>query len=231
MLKRNLVFANNFETSDRKARNPKSNFQLVELRPKSKIGMAPSYNKKLLEGEPTFKEVYRELWNIVFEPSPAVSRLLQERLHTLNLQPNQYTVAHVRAQMYEDQSHNLGLVHKSLQCAEKLDGHLPVFVASDSAAVVDQAIEYNGNTTNRIVGWKYGGMDPLHLDGYNYTQNRVIPWQNKRPSDFYDTFVDLYMLASARCVAHGRGGYGIWGSMLSYDPACKIDHEKSKCRR
>jgi hypothetical protein len=57
---------------------------------------------------------------------------------------------------------------------------------------------------------------PLHLD-------RCRDWQGRPPSDFYDTFVDLYLIALGGCVTFNKGGYGHWALLIGGDYQCFID--------
>jgi hypothetical protein len=40
----------------------------------------------------------------------------------------------------------------------------------------------------------------------------------------------LYLLANSRCVTHGIGGYGKWGSLLSYNSSCSKRHHRAQCK-
>jgi hypothetical protein len=50
------------------------------------------------------------------------------------------------------------------------------------------------------------------------------------PSQYYDVFVDLYLLGKSQCVTTGAGGYGRLGSMLSYNRTCSMDHSMTTCQ-
>jgi hypothetical protein len=72
--------------------------------------------------------------------------------------------------------------------------------------------------------------EPLHLDrGIGFLQ-KSDGWKNLSASAFYNVFVDLYLLAGSQCVAHGIGGYGKWGSLLSSNSSCVKEHFKKQCR-
>ena len=78
--------------------------------------------------------------------------------------------------------------------------------------------------------------DPLHLDrGSVYLKGGRhgprLDWDHFNASDYYDTFVDLYLLAGAHCTAFGVGGYGKWANRLSPNPNCYIDYSKINCPR
>jgi hypothetical protein len=52
--------------------------------------------------------------------------------------------------------------------------------------------------------------EALHLDKAD----------SKRASDYYNVFVDLYLLANADCISHGQGGFGRLGVLLSRNASC-----------
>merc|ERR1712238_338999 len=69
--------------------------------------------------------------------------------------------------------------------------------------------------------------NPIHLD-------KDINWRNRTASEYDSTFIDLYMLAQSRCVTFSNGGYGTFGSLLSYQSECKMRffkgrHKTKKC--
>jgi hypothetical protein len=69
----------------------------------------------------------------------------------------------------------------------------------------------------------------LHIDrGIDFLQ-RSNGWKNVSVAAFYDTFVDLYLLAGSQCLSYGVGGYGLWGSLLSHNSSCSNSHKKEKC--
>ena len=67
--------------------------------------------------------------------------------------------------------------------------------------------------------------DPLHFDnGADFFCTSCADQHVARPEDYYDTFVELYLLASGGCVAAGRGGYGVWASRISSNASCLSFH-------
>jgi hypothetical protein len=62
------------------------------------------------------------------------------------------------------------------------------------------------------------GKEPLHLD-FASRGNQTYPL-----ADYYDSFVDLLVMGSARCVTYGEGGFGLFASQLSYDANCSNEH-------
>jgi hypothetical protein len=189
------------------------------------------YNEIAKEkNETSFNDIYRDLWNLVFQPSPPVQKLLEEKLKGLDLRPAAYITTHVRALYKNDNSHNVGMVENAVRCASSLKPNsldTPIFVASDSNKVLRDAVAY-GKANNRTIVARMEDTAPLHLDRGGTFLVNTKDWKNHTAADYYDVFVDLYLLASAECTSFHIGGYGRWGRLLSYNPACYIRHDHHK---
>ena len=126
-------------------------------------------------------------------------------------------------------------VANAIQCASSLAPGLPVYVASDTVLSLQAAHRYaasnHHNHTNnrpRVVSHYRGGdstsssspwlpaEDPPHL---NFAQR-------EDPSAFYSIFVDLLIMSQSRCVSFGAGGFGRFGSLVSFNVSCRIPHSK-----
>ena len=135
----------------------------------------------------------------------------------------------------------------------------PIFVASDSNDVIKGAFEYGRQNHIPVVSNQNTAFEQqdqkqhvphllLHLDrGTSFLEaGKDTMTQMYQPSDYYSTFVDLYLLKNARCIAYGRGGYGKWAQLLQqqqlgqsqthtganaqgYHPSCSIDYLKNTC--
>jgi hypothetical protein len=44
------------------------------------------------------------------------------------------------------------------------------------------------------------------------------------PSAFFGIFVDLIVMSQSRCVSFGAGGFGRFGSLVSFNASCQIPH-------
>lgn len=109
---------------------------------------------------------------------------------------------------------------------EKQDGvggETVVYLASDSNDTVSFMIHNSTFATSvaqergvQLVGAEYKA-EPLHID---YSGNVGRPAE-----DFYSGFEDLWILASARCVAYGLGGYGHFAARLTGD-SCMVQHRQ-----
>eukprot|EP00536_Pseudo-nitzschia_multiseries_P009916 jgi/Psemu1/325846/estExt_fgenesh1_pg.C_2890009 len=117
-----------------------------------------------------------------------------------------------------------------------------VYLASDTALVLDYAREAYPNPPN--AGSKLDGGDPsvapfpvwTNLDPKAYaragstapTDTSILavdpPHLNfAKPDDvseFDSIFVDLFLMSYSNCVVFGPGGFGRWGSLVSFRPWC-----------
>ena len=124
---------------------------------------------------------------------------------------------------------------------------VPIFVAADSVNVTKWAVEYGRRYGQRVVSSTLLDHDKedghhdadrqlpdvskisLHLDrGSNFLSAKDPDWMDHPPSSYYDSFVDLYMLAMGRCVTFHIGGFGRWAAILT-GGHCGLNHGKTKC--
>lgn len=186
-----------------------------------------------------FEPLFSRVWSVLFTPSPPIQEILQSRLSSLGLVPNEYVASHLRA-LYAVDDRPLDEIHtfteNALACATNVYPGVPIFFASDAAQALEHAQNFNGkqvqddaNQTIRLkvvtaaddkkasASGETPNNDnstlnhPWHLDSY------IGPVEN-----FYDTFVDLYMLAMAGCVTYGKGGYGHWGMLIGGHTQCQL---------
>jgi hypothetical protein len=201
------------------------------------------YRDRLLPGEPSFESVYRSVWRSVFRPSRPVAAAIRREMQALKLVPDQYVAAHVRS-LYVFNTTDTAEEEHAIDCASQQQPGWPIYFASDAVATTRQAIAYaqsksksssssskkNINaTTDTVVVARRGNQDPLHLDRGRDFLAPSEDWKNRSAADFYDIFVDLYLLSSSRCVAYGAGGYGQLASLLSYNRSCAINHRTTNC--
>jgi hypothetical protein len=178
--------------------------------------------------DPTLAQVTRSLWNLFFTPVPAVAQRISDGLQQHSLVPGHYIAMHVRA-LYAVKDQDPYLVrywtYNAVNCTSQLvepnrgDAATTLFVAADATYASKLAQNY---------GAKYGWTvvhstttsEPLHLD-------KAAHWQDRPSSDYYDAFVDLYLLALSRCVTFGMGNYGRFASWLSVEPSCALQHHNA----
>lgn len=206
------------------------------------------------------EDIYHHVWDILFQPSPAVATLIQKHMQHLQLTDHNYAAVHIRSQYLRDKSsiakhapHFRNAVH----CASQLLSGRPMFVASDAAAVTEYAVTYGrakaAASAAKIIGAtavavgarsaSSNSTSPLHLDrGSDYLATGALTTTNHaqtidqeavwRPSDYYDIFVDLYLLARSSCIAVHTGGYGTWARLISHTGAgqCWINHGTHRCQ-
>jgi hypothetical protein len=189
---------------------------VVKSRYQSNNGGAEYYNEHV-KG-PSFANVYHDVWRAVFEPAPALANRIQDYLNRLSLQPGNYAAAHLRA-VYSVHSRSPHLIKQwainAVQCASNLRPGGPIYFCSDSKYAVEVVQEYAKRYSRNIVSLIHK-EEPLHLEKANST--------NRHPSEYYDTFIDLYLLGMSRCVAYSVGGFGSWGLFLGYNATCGYKH-------
>jgi hypothetical protein len=185
------------------------------------------YNNLRKSGELSFDEVYHDVWSALFQPSPAVAALVAQQMKELNLVPGEYVAAHVRAMYVSDTRENQEEVD-AVNCASQLGPGLPIFFASDSKNTSRQALAYAKSKGATIVA-RQTDKEPIHLDRGLDFLFKSDDWQGRPAADFYDVFVDLFIIAGARCVAYGVGGYGSWASLLGGNHNCSINHRETNC--
>ena len=188
-----------------------------------------------------FENLFSRVWRVCFTPSPPIQDILKSRLSSLGLVPNEYVASHLRA-LYATDERPIEEIHRftenALACATKIYPGVPIFFASDAGQALEYAQGYNGKEVYDInkqsiklkvltagdsvlspSSAETAKNDnknasaiphPWHLDSY------IGPVEN-----FYDTFVDIYMLAMAGCVTYGKGGYGHWGMLIGGHIKCQ----------
>ena len=192
-----------------------------------------------------FTAVFSRVWKVMFTPSPPIQNILRSKLAYLDLVPNEYVSSHLRA-LYAVDTRPTIQIHEftknALACATEIFSGVPIFFASDSAIALEYAEGFNRkeidssnsaedgksfrlrvvtaktetiqfNSSNSREDEKNASVaaisQPWHLDSF------VGPVEN-----FYDTFVDLYLLAMAGCVTYNKGGFGHWGMLIGGHPHC-----------
>jgi hypothetical protein len=170
--------------------------------------------------EPNFETVFAHVWKIFFTPSPPVASKIQSKLDAMDLQPNHYVASHFRA-LYgvveRPENEIQRFTANALACATHIRPNVPIFFASDSSHAIERALQYNNEKVGspshsiRVVTSIPNPNPPWHLDSY------LGPTEK-----FYDTFIDLYLLALGGCVTYSNGGYGHWGLLIGGNVKCNI---------
>ena len=165
--------------------------------------------------EKDFNTVFHAVWNILFTPSIALASSIDDAMRTANIRPGQYTAAHLRA-LYLDDPRTIPMVQgwtqNAINCAFELQHSMnnnTVYFAADSDKALQYAISYGKIfMVDVITRKKMDRKDPLHLD-------KTPDWQFRRPSDFFDVFIDLYIMSLSNGVTYGMGGYGRFAALIS----------------
>jgi hypothetical protein len=155
-------------------------------------------------------------------PTPLLPQLLV---------PGTYAVAHYRAEYGREVRKHPKLTEpgflrqvalNAIRCASQLRTHnrTPIYFASDNPMAMETVRLLALEKQYPLITFDRDEAVPLKLDDYNTTTTT-------KPSDYYSTFVDLLLAGNGNCVAYGRGGFGRFASLLSFNASCSIKHVKS----
>ena len=182
-------------------------------------GRVPYDTRRISSNDPTFAQVYHDVWRIFFTPTQPIAERIEAELQTLGLFPGSYVSVHVRA-LYGVESRDEALIRawaqNALRCATSRLPHMasPILFVSDSVIAKNEAISYGKKHGIPVVHRQANHeQEPLHLEKDKGSTNL---------EDFYDTFVDMLMIGLSRCTSHHLGGFGRLGSLISYNASCSF---------
>ena len=202
-------------------REASTNTSLLRTRYQSNTGGADFYDQQLYGDEPMFHEIFHKIWRIFFRPSEAVAAMIEKQLDEMGFVPGAYSAAHVRA-LYAIEQRDTATIYEwarnGINCANNLRPGAPIFFASDSLNATLFAKRYAQRKGAHLHTHAHNPNPPLHID-------RCKDWQQRPSSDFYDTFVDLYLIALAKCVSFNKGGFGHWGLLIGGNVSCHINQK------
>lgn len=184
------------------------------------------YNNEVTESAEALdalRQHYHDTWYTVFTPIPIIARRVEDDLESMRLVPGKFAVAHVRAnygieQVGREPELVFNWTKNSINCLSNLNVSGPIFVASDNSYAKQVAVDYGKEQHIRVVSRLDDEKGtPLHLDLAN--------WEIRDPSEYYDVFVDLYLMSMGRCMTYNMGGYGKWGQLISgRNLTCSVRH-------
>ena len=213
-------------------------------------------NNSIKERGTNFAEQhYRELFFVLFQPSPPLVQAMNEK-HVMPASlagkqviskekqeqnialPSDYAVAHYRSlygsQIAPSMEYMTAASKNAVNCASQLLPGGPIVFLSDSTESAQtlmgtQATRVFLRTNTKMTSRTNTAIpEPLHLDKatrqQRSRQSLSATTTQYEPSDFYDTFLDLFLMARARCVSFGQGGFGKMGSLLSGNRTCTNRH-------
>ncbi|CAB9498275.1 expressed unknown protein [Seminavis robusta] len=174
----------------------------------------PYYNDRRKEGEKAASEVFKDTWNVLFKPSFMLTERVTESLRLMGLGAGEYAAAHIdydQVPQNDAEQEELRLkVEHAMNCLSKLRPGGPYFVAAQTYPIAREAIVY-GNHHNVVVHSKQIAHDTSTV-----------------PTDLFTSFVEIMLMANARCVAFNRGGYGQLGYLLGYNYNCRVKYSVEK---
>jgi hypothetical protein len=222
--------------TDRIGEMTKSENATVRTRFQAFDGGSAWYDRHLNEGETAFNDLFHDVWRVFFTPAPPVAVRIKEFMDDRGLVPGKYASAHIRALSAVDQSSAEQEVKSwttnAVNCASTLRPGKPIFVASDSKLSSEFAVEYGVSQNGKVLTHPNHPDQPSHLDKgedevTNNTTGGIQIAQKYPPDAYYDTFIDVYLLAFAKCVFTSNGGFGHWALLIGGDHTCTIRQKQT----
>jgi hypothetical protein len=189
--------------------------------------------------EYSFADVYHDVFRIFFRPSRGV----EERIHEVlgypyinvplepvhdepYLIPGYYAAIHVRAlhaRATVDTDIASEISINGLKCATTLRPGGPFYMASDHQYVITAAEKFlvsNNHLDTKVLVRidDESAEDPLHIA-------KATNLDQRKPQEFYDTFVDLWILGMSECLVYNMGGFGSLGLLIGYDSHCAFNQK------
>lgn len=175
------------------------------------IGTQISKIHDAMEGNGAHAKIYSKAFHLLFQPSPPVANMIQERLQSAGLQRDTYAVAHARVKYKRPLPEKKKLefeVAKAINCASQLMPGAKIYFASDAAEAKKAAQAYATQNNYSVV--VFTDLEPIHLE---FASNRSV-------QEYYPVFVDLYLLSYGQCISFGKGGYSPWANLISSNVSC-----------
>ena len=207
----------------------------------------------------TKHELLEDTFRLLFEPSPQLSEAIFDMMNHLDILNTPFDAVQVRAKdpreipldaiqetfdpdrkmsqsQLRDQAWKLDMKENGYQIGSKMEAYfekkyknaiaclrnasnssdVPVYLASDS--MYGYNVQKTSGLPIRIPSWK---GDPLHIDSDEF--------QGRNPEDFYQTFIDTFVMQKARCYSHSEG-FGLLPLRLNANLSnCEVAHTKVEC--
>lgn len=197
------------------------NITVLRARLQTFDGGSIYFNEQFNSTGVSYESIYHDLFRILFQPAAPVQKIIDDELKSVGLTPGEYATAHYRAfygkRLPDDEKIRSTAVN-AVECASELRPGGPVYFASDSSHAIQSIKNYAQEHSRPVVIIQ--NDEPLHLDKANSTN----------AADYYNVFVDLFLLGMGRCGSVGMGGFGRYGLLLSYNASCWNRHSYNRQR-
>ena len=183
-------------------------------------------------------DFFHEMFLVLFRPAPNLYKLVEHQMRLLDLWPNEFVTAHIRAKYPGEpyrETWNQTLLQRTVtnavDCAASLAPTvpMPIYVASDTLLSLQAAQAYGKHfTPYRVVSHLDVPPEDLQSQDVQLLPHQDPPHLNfakeEDPSAFFSIFADLFIMSQSRCVAFGAGGFGRFGSLVSFNASCRVAH-------
>ena len=173
------------------------------------------WNSRLKENEVKADRAFHDVWKVLFKPTFMLQERITESLNLLGLSEGEYAAAHIDYDIepYDDnEAADLkARVENAMNCLSQIAPGGPWFIAAQTYDIARVARAYA----------KQKRIEQVHA-------KQISHESNKNPTDLFTSFVEIYFMANANCVAYNRGGYGQMGYILGFDYNCRVKYSKNK---
>jgi len=203
------------------------------------------FSQHLFKTETKPQGTFREIWQILFEPSPPMAALINQTMMKFRLTPGNYLAAHLRmkypkrfvrpiqrinatSQDPEDLKMFHGWAEGAINCVvhKAQTKKLPVYFSADNLPIISWVVHQSPFSNNQTCPIRVAGIDYGHReDSEHPTWKGMSSWEEHNPEEFYNVFLDWGIMGNSKCVSYGLGGYGLMGARLAGDE-CSIQHRK-----
>jgi len=174
---------------------------------------------------------WKDLFRMLFQPTPSLRQLASYYMQELQLVPGSFVATHYRAKYPGEPYRETGnetamieIVENGIRCSMGLHSSTSVYMASDTLLALRAAQTYGRKQNIRVVTHLDARKevlpheDPLHLN-FGGHKNKTT-----EEGAFSAIFVDMLLLSQSACVSFGAGGFGRFGSLISWNASCRMAH-------
>ncbi|CAB9500557.1 expressed unknown protein [Seminavis robusta] len=175
------------------------------------------YNDRLADKEVKADRILRDVFHAFFQPTVLLQERVNEMLDHVELEPGDYSVAHVDYPIVprtDDQKHHVRThVEQAMNCLSQ--------VAPGSNMLV-----FTETTEAAMYAVNYGVLRGVKIPAKRLSTNNHD--KSASPDDLLGAFAEVYIIANAHCVAYNNGEFGELGFMLGEDYDCKIKYNHNE---
>ena len=163
------------------------------------------------------QKVFHDIFYAFFSPTVMLQERINEMLDHEGLEYGNYAVAHVDCPIVpktdEEKKTVVEKVEKAMDCMTNLKPGGPYVVFAETFEAAGMATAY------------------ALEHGINVPSKQVSHDKHVIPKDLMGAWAEIYLMAGARCVSYGKGGFGQLGYMLGKDYDCRLKYAGERAQK